>query len=359
MKRHVPVVWLLIILSAASLWYLFQGRSWLETGLTGKLPAWMESLLQTLYPRWTVERLRLKPAFFLRKADQLLVRSWLLSLTGIGLWVFLKEPYLHKWAIWWNTPVARSKLSMLERVFFILLCLYSLDFWTYLPAPHPLSAFYRPVSFLSTLHLPLPSPLFSYGWCALLTGSCIGSVIGFRPVWCAGLAACCFVCIQAWLYSFEKIDHTYVPLTYAALLMPLFAWQLRQGEGPLVSGWVLRLVRLSIAWVYFQSGLEKLLISGWEWFEPHTLIHHLQMHPTVLGYWVAQQEWLCGLLLWVVMAFEVGFPLILFFPGLRWVILGMGIGFHWGTLLLMDIGGWLSPWIASYLFFTWPVTKSL
>jgi hypothetical protein len=161
--------------------------------------------------------------------------------------------------------------------------------------------------------------------------------------------------IQGYFFSFGKTDHGFATWTYVAWLMPLLA---SPKSKPAL--WPLSLMQLVVAGAYLMAGIEKLLISGPGWVSAEGFRLHLQLHATKVGLWVATNDVLCLLLPLSVICWQLSFPVVLSGFGLRWLWLLFGLFFHIGTYLLMDIGGWVSPWWVLYMVFVpviWPKTK--
>jgi hypothetical protein len=179
------------------------------------------------------------------------------------LWV-----YLHAF---WNHPVPVSRVRVLRILFYANLLFFSHEWYADLAARYGAAVFYKPLPLLRLLALDFPPPPVLAVLCGLLWAACSLAMLGVWAVGSAGLAAGLFVLLQAWLFSFEKMDHTFALLTYAALPMPfLLAGRqraLREGQ-PGQAAWALRLIQLVIGLVYLQTGLEKLLIGGPEWLHP-------------------------------------------------------------------------------------------
>jgi hypothetical protein len=173
------------------------------------------------------------------------------------------------------------------------------------------------------------------------------------------IAALVFLLMQGWLFSFEKTDHTFSTLTYAALLMPFLLHEYTKAvrDGMMTqAGWPLQLIQVCIAMVYLMAGLEKLLIGGLDWISPDSFRSYLYLHQAPAGVWVARSDLLCTVLPLGAMLFQLGFICILFFPRLKLLIILSGIAFHTGTYVLLEVGWYINAWVFVYIFFldwTW------
>ena len=105
------------------------------------------------------------------------------------------------------------------------------------------------------------------------------------------------------------------------------------------------LMQLLMAWVYFSSALVKLRVAGRSYLTQENLpalaIYHSldNLHDTSfrLAFWLPQIKEYLPIVVGLVLAWEFFFPLAVFFPRLRWPILGGGVIFHISTLFVMNI----------------------
>jgi hypothetical protein len=346
----------LILLAGLVAGYAGWGRTLAVAAAAGTAPEWFQGLVNAAYPRLAVEKHRFEAAFFLRKADQVVLRFALVAgLLVTGRYLIGRRPalwvYLHAF---WNRPVPAGRVRVLRILFYAALLFFSHEWYSDLTARYGAAVFYKPLPLLRLLHLGFPPPPVLAVLCGLLWAAGGLAMVGVWPVGSAGLAAGLFVLLQAWLYSFEKMDHTYALLTYAALPMPflLAERQRARREGqPLQAAWPLRLIQLVIGLVYLQTGLEKLLIGGPEWLHPATFRNYLYLHQAPLGLWVAGSDVLCVLLPVLALGFELGFLLAVFQPAWAWAFLPAGVLFHAGTYLLLGVGWYFNGWVATYIFF--------
>lgn len=117
------------------------------------------------------------------------------------------------------------------------------------------------------------------------------------------------------------------------------------------------LMQLLMAWVYFSSFLIKLRMAGLNYLSPDNLpalaIYHSldNLHDTAftLAFWLPQVRSYLPIAVGLVLLWEFLFPLALFFPRLRWWLLGGGVVFHLSTLFFMNI--FFPHQLALYLLF--------
>jgi hypothetical protein len=110
----------------------------------------------------------------------------------------------------------------------------------------------------------------------------------------------------------------------------------RGGTGPVyVYAWPLRLLFVLMVLMYFFNGLYKMVAPGWR---DGSALHYVL---TDIGWsrWPLQMPSTeLFVLAWVVMAWELGFPLWIMVPGTRTPALWLGVLFHVGTGLHLELG---------------------
>jgi hypothetical protein len=105
------------------------------------------------------------------------------------------------------------------------------------------------------------------------------------------------------------------------------------------------LMQLLLAWVYFSSALIKLLVAGWKYLSPDNLpalaiFHSLDnLHDSAfrVAFWLPQVREYLPYFVGFILIWELFFAFAIFFRRLRWLILGIGVVFHFSTLFLMNI----------------------
>jgi hypothetical protein len=105
------------------------------------------------------------------------------------------------------------------------------------------------------------------------------------------------------------------------------------------------LMQLLMAWTYFSSCLLKLRAGGFGYLSqdnlPSLAIYHSldNLHDTAfrLAFWLPQYKAYLPVVMAVVLVWEFLFPLAVFFPRWRWLMLGGGVVFHLSTLFFMNI----------------------
>ncbi len=354
-KRTFLISLTLMCLATVLLGYWWEWRTWVMLAYEHKAPAWFQSLIQTVYPRFGVEKQRFPLDFFLKKADQVMLRLALVSSIGLlFFWLRQTKPAIRqKISHYWDATTSRRNIGLQLQFFAGLMLLFTWDWYFYLKNLEQARAFYAPILLYRLLHLPFPTPDWLLCFWILFWLANLALLAKFKVFWSSFISVFFFVLLQGYMHCFHKLDHTYATLTYVALLIPLMAWYYpkssRQSSQTLVS-WPWRLAQIMIALVYLQAAVEKLLIGGFTWLYPQNFRAYLYMHPTTLGEWLSQSDFWCIALPLGALLFQIAFVSIVFFPRFKWFFLLAGLVFHLSTFLLLGIGWYYSPWMLVYLF---------
>ncbi len=119
--------------------------------------------------------------------------------------------------------------------------------------------------------------------------------------------------------------------------------------GTLISPWALRLLFVQLVLIYFMNGLYKL--GGENWWRGDSL-HYVFCDLTLTRFSYAQLPapvWLTRLATWLVLAWEVGFPLWVSLPWTRRSALWFGVLFHLGIYATMELGNFVPYILTLYL----------
>ena len=142
----------------------------------------------------------------------------------------------------------------------------------------------------------------------------------------------------------------------------LMRWRLRRrglaaAPSPvLIPAWSVRLIQIQLCLMYFFTGLVKvvddlpiLLQTGRpgpdaDWLNGtavYWVLNDIELNRVPFA-WLRPPLWLCQLLSWGTLVFEIGFPFLVLSRRLRpWVLLG-GLSFHLGIWAATEVG-WFSP----------------
>lgn len=315
-------------------------------------PGWFDSLVAMLYPRFEVERHRFELSLFLMKADQIILRLNFCLIAGLAL--FLAQQLSGKFR---SALGSISKGStefnqfFLIRLFFLGLILYTSDWYWDFQQYAAISYFYKPILLFNLLGVSFLPNSLSLVLLVVMVGGFIGVIVNWRPLEWAVIGGLTFIFLQGFFYSFEKTDHRFATLTWVVVFMPFLIYQADRKDSRNDTLDALSLIKVALVLVYLLAGLEKLFTSGLAWMTGDTLRAYIYLHQAPLGVAIMDNSWIIQILSIMAMGFQLGFWLILFFPGKRWFFLAAGIGFHWGTFFLLNIGDLLTPWIFTYIFF--------
>lgn len=327
--------------------YLLIFRKYVIWAYEGSAPDWIENLMEFIYPRFIVEKQRFDLSFFINKADQVVIRLNLV-LFVTALYLYLKSKTYFKSAIntFWSFEVSPVQQKWLINIFYAGVIFYCHDWHLDLRHYNTLKAFYQPILLFKVLNLKFIDYNLLALFSLLLLISATLVIFNFKTFLNSVICAVAFVMLQGYFHSFEKIDHNFVTLTLAVILMPLF---IQERKGP--NDWPLRLIQLSLAGTYLFSGLEKVFTSGFTWAESDTFKAYLYMHQAPLGLQVMEIPLLTVVLPAAALVFQLGFPLIFFFYRYRILFILTAVAFHIGTVLLFNIGDFTNPWMFTLIFF--------
>lgn len=217
-----------------------------------------------------------------------------------------------------------------------------------------------------------PASMSAFKW--LFVAALLAATAGALTSVSTKAAAVLFLFYQGLLRSFTHFNHDEMPAAYILLVLAFtpcgdaFSLDALRGwrRAALSSGsWVYRypilLARLLLAWSYFTSALVKLRVAGLGYLSADNLpalavSNSLDnMHDTQFraGLWLPAYREYTPPFVALVVLWELLFPLAIWFPRARAVILTAGVFFHLGTLVFMNI---FFPYhLAMYLVFVdWP-----
>ncbi len=121
-------------------------------------------------------------------------------------------------------------------------------------------------------------------------------------------------------------------------------------KGPFyISPWPLRLMFLQLVCIYFFTGLHK--ITGETWLYGESLYYVLaDLALTRLSYdQLAIPPLALQILTWVILGWQLSFPILVSIPYVRPIALSFGVLFHLGTLTLLELGGFEGYMLVLYL----------
>ena len=342
-KKNIIPCLLLTTGVLVSIFYFTVVTHWVEGYFNQTSPKWFNSFIESVYPRLSTEKHRLPAAFFIEKANQVVIRFLIIN-TAISLfiwWFNVRLNFRDKVKSFFLQTTDKKSFRLITRVYFGFMIITTLEWLTDFRLMSHATAFYRPISFYKLL--PFPSPFVAYTFIVLMWCTALCTIFNYKVKQTGTIAFTLFTLLQGYFYCFEKIDHGYTTYTYA-------------GMGLMISFWYsksigIRVSQLAIVICYVLAGLEKLLVSHFTWLDGHTLKAYLNIHPTPLGQILTENTLLMTIIPFSVICFQLGFPLVFTKRFKPWILVA-GALFHWGTVALMDIGSYFHPWVVVYVFFT-------
>lgn len=226
-----------------------------------------------------------------------------------------------------------------------------------------------PWGFYERLLTPASMAVFKWLFVAALVAATVGALTHVSTK----TAALLFLFYQGLLRSFTHFNHDEMPAAYILCVLAFApcgdafsvdALHGSKGEWPggsWVYGYPILLARMLLAWSYFTSALVKLRVAGLGYLGADNLpalavANSLDnMHDTQFraGLWLPAYREYTPPFVALVLLWELSFPLAVWFPRARAIILTAGVIFHVGTLVFMNI---FFPYhLAMYLVFVdWP-----
>lgn len=257
------------------------------------------------------------------------------------------------WDHWWLAPLPMVSLGLLRLVAFATLLWYLGSEYAWVVRLETVDPwFYRPILVFHLLGVgPIPEGLAAALRPALVVCAILG-LLGIFARCCAALCGLAYLYSIGQVYSFTNVHHGDGLLGLVLLVLALSPcgatlavptpwsrsrradWR-RESTG---AGWPIRFVRVQIAMVYFLAGYAKLVLSGPIWMDGTSLQHYLILRGQPIGYWLASQPLLCAALSATTFLWELTFPLVLFWPRLRWAYVPTAIVFHLVSQHALGVG---------------------
>lgn len=142
----------------------------------------------------------------------------------------------------------------------------------------------------------------------------------------------------------------YLMLTPCGAVWSLDAWLRRQRqEAVFIAPWALRLLFVQLVLIYFFNGVFKLAGRGWQ---EGDVLHYVLVDVSLARLPFAQwplPEALLSVTTWLVLLWEIGFPLLVMMPATRKVALVFGVLLHIGIGLSVEIAMFSPCMICMYL----------
>jgi hypothetical protein len=198
---------------------------------------------------------------------------------------------------------------------------------------------------------------------AALAVSALAFVVGFRTRVAGWVCLIGLVSIEARnhlvIYGGDMVLRSmffYLALAPCGIAWSVDAWRAGRDldQATPVDSWPLRLIQFQIAVIYFSTGMAKL--HGLEWIEGNALAL-VMSNPIVARAdwsWIFSHSWAVNLsrfMTWTVLEWEILFPVLMLNRISRFLAIALGILFHLGMLLTLQLHWFSQIMIASYLAF--------
>jgi hypothetical protein len=226
---------------------------------------------------------------------------------------------------------------------------------------------WRPIELLALFggERPAASTLLAVGVVAVLALSAAFVGVFSRTACLVGALA--HTWLEAVSYSYGRVHHDEVALTFALLCLPLApcgavlsfdAWfARRRGRATAQidasarhAALPLRMTQLTIAIGYAAAGGSKLASSGVEWLNGWTLMSSFVHADFALGRALGSNLLLCRVLSWSVVLLQLGFPLVLWRPRLARFFLPAMLAFHLVSWFTLGTGSYATLWLLYIAF---------
>ena len=236
--------------------------------------------------------------------------------------------------------------------------------------------FIEPIWYFNLLGIQYHIPALSFVVYALLMTATVTIILGKWTRTSIIIVILCIFYLKGVRDSFSgDVHHRYIiPMQILFLFLLSKCGEVRSRDAshhpfpPIQeweASWPIKTMQLYVALFYFWSVIAKVRVSGWEWFAGEGRIQEVLISRSVrwgttdegellknsLSFELAQHPDLIQIFSYLVLAFELGFPLILFIKSmkLRALFLAGVIAFHISTFILMDVNFLLIPFV--YLIF--------
>jgi uncharacterized membrane protein YphA (DoxX/SURF4 family) len=174
----------------------------------------------------------------------------------------------------------------------------------------------------------------------------LGLLLGYRP---RMAALVCWIAAVSFTYANHNLHNGGDQLKLIVLLMLVFLptdgrWAVRRhplarGDGPvLVQPWPIRLLMVQLAVMYFMNGYYKSMGPAWR---DGSVMLFVAQNPSWAHFspdYLPLPDPALRFLAWVTVLWELLFPLLVVIPLTRNATLWIGVLFHLGTLVHLEVG---------------------
>ncbi|HUR56000.1 MAG TPA: HTTM domain-containing protein, partial [Gemmataceae bacterium] len=118
-----------------------------------------------------------------------------------------------------------------------------------------------------------------------------------------------------------------------------------------VHSWPLQVLFVQLAVLYFFSGWYKIISPQWRSGYVMYFVNHDLAWCTTPAYTSLAPVWVHQLSAWVTLVWELGFPVLAVMKGTRTATLALGVFFHLGTFVTLEVAHFALYAIACYAMF--------
>ncbi len=262
---------------------------------------------------------------------------------------------------WLFSPGSELQLSLVVSGLAALVGL-QLAFFPWLELAQLPPGLFRPVPVLFFLDRMPPAGVIVALQVAGVAAAVLAAA-GWRRRPALALAWLAYLGLAALRASRGKIQHNDLLLLIACvpfLVAPATRWLHRAtAERSVRWGWPIHTALAFVAGAYFFTGLRKLTASGIAWVASDNMqwilyagAHGKAKVPEV-ALFIADRPWLAQVAAAGVMAFELGFPLLVLHRRTRPVAIVAAFAFHGGTWLMLGLDYWKYAFVVTLLLVDW------
>ena len=251
----------------------------------------------------------------------------------------------------WSQPaIPASRLARLGVIAYLFVPLDMLfaNRWIALHGQVP-SRLYQPVMIARLLNLPTPTMF----WVNLIQVLTVGAALSACAVMLAKrrvpvaldrtLRAIVPIGYLWWMFvamSYGKVDHDrigYITLLIALACVPRLAAHDHTPDTQ--SGWLLRMVQISVMATYFLAAFAKVRFGGWAWMNGATLSRAVIRRGTYWSNWLIEKPGILRASQWAILWGEFLSPAIFFIRRKRTIVITVFclFGFHLMTFMALRI----------------------
>ena len=306
-----------IILVGIVAGYSLYVRDTVISFFNGTENVFLDKIISILYPRYYTDKFRFNVDFFVHKCDQIVVRLVIVYLLG-SLFLTFKSN-INKWFNSITANFTLKNINYLNIYYFVFLLWICKDWYFLFNDLYQIKAFYKPILLFSFTFKSMPYILILNLVLSVLYLATLSSIFNIYRKWSSVLSIICFV-------NFNQ-------------------------NNQLINNQLQKIAQGMLVACYYFAGLEKILSSGFTWFEAENFKVFMLMHKTYFTDFVVNNNILCTILPIGAMLFQLLSPLALYNRKMSVIFIVFGFLFHLNTWLLFGVGALLHPWVVCYIVF--------